>query len=187
MVKRTKEVALIGFLTALIAVTGMIKLPGLVPGTEFQFSAPVAVGICAAFGVKRYLVSGVLASLVSLALGLQTILNVSVSMSFRVAVGMALLLLGNTFVVVILAGPFGTFCGRLVLALLTQTNVWVLLAAAGVGMIYTAVSSYPVYRGLAYLAQVGGFREFLVVKRNPVKQLFQQRTKRKEEVSRDIV
>lgn len=187
MVKRTKEVALIGFLTALIAVTGMIKLPGLVPGTEFQFSAPVAVGICASFGVKRYLVSGVLASLVSLALGLQTVLNVAVSMSFRVAAGMLLLLLGNTFVVVILAGPFGTFCGRLVLALLTHTNVWVLVAAAGVGMVYTAVLSYPLYRGFAYLARIGGFREFLVPKRNPVGQLFRWRPKRKEAVSRDIV
>ena len=187
MVKRTKEVALIGFLAALIAVTGMIKLPGFVPGTEFQLSAPIAVGIAAAFGVKRYLVSGVMASLVSLALGLQTVLNVAVSMSFRVAAGMLLLLLGNTVVVVVLAGPFGTFCGRLVLAMLTHTNVWALAAAAGVGMAYTAVTAYPVYRGLAYLAKVGGFREFVIPKRNPVMRLFQRRPERKGDVSRDVV
>ena len=44
------ETALLG---ALITITGAIKLPGLLPGTEFQLSAPLAVAICAAFGFKK--------------------------------------------------------------------------------------------------------------------------------------
>ncbi|MBP2656526.1 MAG: hypothetical protein H6Q73_4095 [Firmicutes bacterium] len=33
----------IGLLTALITISGAVKLPGLMPGTEFQLSAPLAV------------------------------------------------------------------------------------------------------------------------------------------------
>ena len=74
-------------LAALIGVSGSFKIPGLVPGTEFQLSAPIAVAICGVFGFKKYIIAGVLASLLSLALGTHTILNVTISMSFRLAVG----------------------------------------------------------------------------------------------------
>ena len=87
MRKRTKEIALIGMLTALITVTGIFKIPGILPGTEFQLSAPVAVAICASFGFRRYLISGLLASAVSFVLGLQNLLNIAVAMTFRVAAG----------------------------------------------------------------------------------------------------
>lgn len=178
MAKRTKETALIGLLAALITVTGLFRLPGIVPGTEFQLSAPVAVGIAAAFGFRRYLISGVLSSLVSLALGLQNILNVAVAMTFRLAAGGVLLLLGNTFLVVVLAGPVGTFCARLVLSLFTGTNVWVLVTAALVGMGYTAASAYPIYRLLCYLGKRTGFPEFLVPKRSPLWLVFQKDRKK---------
>ncbi len=174
MRKRTKEIALIGMLTALITVTGIFKIPGILPGTEFQLSAPVAVAICASFGFRRYLISGVLASAVSFVLGLQNLLNIAVAMTFRVAAGGLILLLGNVFWVVILAGPFGTFCARLVLGAITNTNVWALVAAAGVGMIYTAVAVYPIYRAMACLGRVGGFPEMVAPKRNTMKRLMQK-------------
>lgn len=174
MRKRTKEIALIGMLTALITVTGIFKIPGILPGTEFQLSAPVAVAICASFGFRRYLISGVLASAVSFVLGLQNLLNIAVAMTFRVAAGGLILLLGNVFWVVILAGPVGTFCARLVLGAITNTNVWALVAAAGVGMIYTAVAVYPIYRAMAYLGRVGGFPEMVAPKRNTMKRLMQK-------------
>lgn len=83
-------------LAALIGVSGSFKIPGLVPGTEFQLSAPIAVAICGVFGFKKYIIAGVLASLLSLALGTHTILNVTISMSFRLAVGAVWLLLGSS-------------------------------------------------------------------------------------------
>lgn len=187
MQKRAKEVALVGFLTALIVVTGMLKIPGVVPGTEFQLSAPVAIAIAAAFGFRRYLIAGVLASAVSLAFGIQNFLNVVVAMTFRVAGGGLILLLGNLFWVVIIAGPLGTFCARLVLAAITHTNAWVLVAAAGVGMIYTAVAAYPIYRAMAYLAKVSGFREFVSPKRNTIKWLIQRKRAGKDGMSRDTI
>ena len=33
-------------LAVLIAVSGTFRIPGIVPGTEFQLSAPIAVAIC---------------------------------------------------------------------------------------------------------------------------------------------
>ena len=78
------ETALLG---ALITITGAIKLPGLLPGTEFQLSAPLAVAICAAFGFKKYIIAGILSSAVGLLLGTQTLFNVYVAMIFRLVVG----------------------------------------------------------------------------------------------------
>ena len=187
MQKRAKEVALVGFLTAMIVVTGILKIPGVVPGTEFQLSAPVAIAIAAAFGFRRYLIAGVLASIVSLAFGLQTFLNVIVAMTFRVAGGGLILLLGNVFWVVILAGPVGTFCARLVLAAVTHTNVWVLVAAAGIGMLYTAVAAYPLYRAMAYLGKVSGFSECLVPKRNTLLRLVRRKKETDQEKEKETV
>ena len=53
MVKKTKEMALIGLLAAVITVAGLLRLPGVIPGTDFQLSAPVAVAIGAVFGFRR--------------------------------------------------------------------------------------------------------------------------------------
>lgn len=172
MAQKTKEMALISLLAAVITVAGLLRLPGVIPGTEFQLSAPVAVAIGAVFGFRRYLISGVLSSFVSLALGFQNILNVAVAMTFRVAAGGVMLLLGNTFLVAVLAGPVGTFCARLVLALFTGTNVWVLLLAALPGMAYTAVAVLPLIRLTGYLAKAGGFSEFVIPKRSVLRQIF---------------
>ena len=75
-------------LAVLIAVSGVFRIPGLVPGTEFQLSAPIAVAICGVFGFKKYLIAGILASLLSMKMGTATILNVAVAMTFRVVVGL---------------------------------------------------------------------------------------------------
>ena len=66
----------VAILTAMITVLGAIKIPNVIPGIEFQLSAPLAVAICAVFGFKKYIISGCLSSLIGLALGTQTILNV---------------------------------------------------------------------------------------------------------------
>lgn len=63
----------VAILTAMITVLGAIKIPNVIPGIEFQLSAPLAVAICAVFGFKKYIISGCLSSLIGLALGTQTI------------------------------------------------------------------------------------------------------------------
>lgn len=79
---RARTIAQTGLLAAFIAITGAIKLPGLVPGTEFQLSAPLAVAICSVFGFKRYIIAGMLASAAGLVLGTQTLLNVFIALVF---------------------------------------------------------------------------------------------------------
>ena len=39
----------------MITVLGAIKIPNIIPGIEFQLSAPLAVAICAVFGFKNIL------------------------------------------------------------------------------------------------------------------------------------
>lgn len=80
-----RTLALDGMFTALLILLGMIKLPSILPGAEFQLSAPYAVCLVASVGFWRYLGIGVCASLVQLMMGTHTPWNVLVAMVFRVA------------------------------------------------------------------------------------------------------
>ena len=60
---------------------------GIIPGTEFQLSAPFAICIAGIFGFGRYLQIGILASSSNLLLGTHTILNVLIAMVFRIVAG----------------------------------------------------------------------------------------------------
>lgn len=55
-----------GILATIILLTGIIKIPSVLPGGEFQLSAPVAILICALFGFKSYITAGILASILGL-------------------------------------------------------------------------------------------------------------------------
>lgn len=146
MNNKTKEITLVALLSVIIAISGNFKLPGLIPGTEFQMSAPIAIGICATFGFKKYITSGIIASFINLVMGTHTILNVIVSMVFRIVAGGIISTLGVSFLVVSLAGPIGTFFGRIVMSFITKASLKSLVIAAFPGMIYTLISSYIIYK-----------------------------------------
>lgn len=146
MNNKTKEITLVALLSVIIAISGNFKLPGLIPGTEFQMSAPIAIGICATFGFKKYITSGIIASFINLVMGTHTILNVIVSMVFRIVAGGIISTLGVSFLVVSLAGPIGTFFGRIVMSFITKASLKALVIAAFPGMIYTLISSYIIYK-----------------------------------------
>ena len=57
---KIREISEIALLAAFIAVSGAFKLPSFIPGSEFQLSAPIAVAICGVFGIKKYLLAGIL-------------------------------------------------------------------------------------------------------------------------------
>lgn len=146
MNSKTKEITLVSLLSVIIAISGTFKLPGLIPGTEFQMSAPIAIGICATFGFKKYITSGIIASFINIVMGTHTILNVIVAMIFRIVAGGIISSLGSGVLVVSLAGPIGTFVGRIVMSLITGTPLQALVIAAFPGMIYTLISSYLIYK-----------------------------------------
>ncbi len=130
-------------LTALITITGAIKLPGFIPGTEFQLSAPLAVAICAVFGFTKYMTAGVLSSFIGLILGTQTILNVFIAIIFRLVVGVVIAAFGTSWPVLVVAGPLGSSVARLSLGGMVGKAVIPLLLAAVPGMVYTALAAWP--------------------------------------------
>ena len=143
MPQKTRVLTETALLTALLAISGAIKLPGLIPGTEFQLSAPLAVAICSVFGFTKYITAGVLSSLIGLVLGTQTLLNVGIAMIFRLIVGICIAALGTAWPVVVLAGPLGSSAARLALGGIVGKAAIPLLLAAVPGMVYTAAAAWP--------------------------------------------
>ncbi|MCI9144274.1 MAG: hypothetical protein HFH87_16915 [Lachnospiraceae bacterium] len=149
--EKIREMTITALLAALLAVMGMFRLPSLLPGCEFQLSAPFAVCIAACFGFKRYLKIGVLASVINLISGTHTIVNVTIAMIFRLVAGGIISLFGVNPVTIAVSGPLGTVAGRAVLGGISGTNPLALIAAALPGMVFTAVGAsvmYPVMKRL---------------------------------------
>ena len=90
--------------------------PSPIPGTEFQLSAPLAISIGRIRGFLHYLTIGIIASIIGMILGLQTIYNVIIAMVYRIVAGLILTVLKKDPLALIIAGPAGTFAARLVLA-----------------------------------------------------------------------
>lgn len=130
-------------LASIIALSGSLKVPGILPGTEFQLSAPIAVAICAVYGFRQYFLAGILASSISLILGTQTVFNIAIALLFRLTVGLVLIVGGNSFIPVVLAGPLGSFIARLSLVFIMQQAAWAVILSAVPGMIYTALAAWP--------------------------------------------
>lgn len=150
--EKIREMTATALLAAILAVLGMFKLPSIIPGCEFQLSAPFAVCIAACFGFKRYIKIGILASAINLILGTHTIVNVTIAMIFRLVAGGVLLIFGVNPFTLAISGPLGTAAGRLVLGCILGTDSLVLIAAAVPGMAFTAAGAavmYPVMRRLA--------------------------------------
>lgn len=152
-----RRLALDGILTAVLVLLGMIKLPSLIPGAEFQLSAPYAVCLAAVVGFRRYLGIGICSSIIQLILGTHTLWNVVIAMVFRVAAGSIAAGRFGGKAGILLAGPVGTACARLVMSVLLRVPALPLLAAAVPGMVFTAVCAaafYPVFTRI--MIQSGG-------------------------------
>lgn len=157
MSKRLYTLVEISLLATLISISGAIKIPTFILGSEFQMSAPLAVSICAVFGFKRYITAGILSSLILFMLGLHTLINVGVAMVFRLVVGLVIYFFGTKNLVLMLAGPLGSFTARVVLAFILQVPVTFLLLPTIPGMICTALLSLPLTKVLERIYhQVGG-------------------------------
>lgn len=141
-----KELTTTALLGVLILISGSFKIPSPIAGGEFQLSAPIAVLICACFGFKRYIIAGVLASLLGMTLGMHNIINVLVQMVFRFVAGGTMALLGTNLLTVAISGPLGTFAARLVLWQVTGVSWVALTAAAAPGMIFTAIAASIFYK-----------------------------------------
>lgn len=152
---KTKDIVKISFLGVLITVFSFIKLPGLIPGTEFQLSAPVAVAICAVFGFKTYILAGILSSTLTFLLGTHNLLSILNSFNFRLVAGGIIHFSNKNIFVISIAGPIGSFVSRIILSILTGANFISLLATSLPGMIYTFFTAYPITKLLENLVKRG--------------------------------
>ena len=131
----------IAFLSVLITLSGMFKLPSFLPGSEFQLSAPIAVAICGSFGIGEYIYAGLISSILGLLLGTQHVLNVGIALIFRVVVAIVFYYMGPSRLFYTLSGPLGTLVARLSLALVIGKAAYPLVLAAAPGMLFTAVTA----------------------------------------------
>lgn len=136
-----RDISETALLSVLIAVSGAFKIPGFVPGSEFQMSAPIAVAVCGVYGAKKYIVAGLIASSLSLALGTHTFFNVLVAMTFRLVVALVWIFLGSRKIFYIFSGPLGTMAARGAISLILGKGFYALVVAAFPGMIFTMISS----------------------------------------------
>lgn len=141
--KSTRRLTETALLAAFITVSGAIKIPGIVPGTEFQLSAPLAVAVCSVFGFTQYITAGILSSAAGLLLGTQNLMQVGIAFIFRLTAGGILLLFRNRWLAVLAAGPIASAAARVVLANLLGLAALPLIAAALPGMVYTVTAVWP--------------------------------------------
>jgi hypothetical protein len=131
----------VAILAAMITILGAIKIPSLLPGLEFQLSAPLAVAICAAFGFKKYIIAGILSSSIGLILGTHNLLNVAIAMQFRLIVGLVLALGGRRLLFIMISGPIASFIARITLSMFIGKAALALVLAALPGMIFTMIGA----------------------------------------------
>ncbi|MDK2820182.1 MAG: hypothetical protein PWP31_147 [Clostridia bacterium] len=151
--KKVNELSLTSLLAVILVVSGAFKIPSPFPGTEFQLSAPLAVAIAAVFGFTRYICAGIVASILGLLLGTQTIIGVLIAMTFRIVAGGVIALFGPRFWVVSIAGPLGSAAARLVVWFLIGKGLIPLLLASLPGMIFTALAAWPLTKKLKRASQ----------------------------------
>ena len=138
---KAREISEIAIIAAVITIMGAIKIPSIMPGMEFQLSAPFAVAVCAVFGFKKYIIAGVLSSMISLMLGTHTIFNVAIAMEFRIVAGLIVTLAQGRMPLIMIAGPLGTLAARLTLSVVLGKAALALAAAAVPGMIFTFIAT----------------------------------------------
>jgi uncharacterized membrane protein len=144
--KKVYTLAEISLLAAFIVISGSFKIPTGIPGSEFQLSAPVAIAICAVFGFKKYLMAGMLSSCILFMLGLHTLFNIEIAMVYRIVSGGIIAIFGARLPALVFAGPIGTLAARKTLALTLQIPALPLIIPAIPGMVFTALTSYPLMK-----------------------------------------
>ncbi|WP_375535716.1 hypothetical protein [Alteribacillus sp. HJP-4] len=122
-------------------------------------SAPIAVAIAVVYGFWRYIAAGLIASSLLLMLGLHTIINVEVSMIFRMVAGGIIALFGHSVPVILLAGPAGTLAARIGLAETLQVSAWPLIIGAIPGMVFTILTVIPLIRILKRADSISSYHK----------------------------
>ncbi len=137
----SKDITQISVIAAILTILAVLKIPSIIPGLDFQLSAPAALLILAFFGIKKYFLGGLLSSVLLLIFGVFNPINVIISIIFRViAIAVVYLLKINVLSLVL-----SSVLGRLLLSIILNLPVWVVLLNAIPGVIFTLIVAIPLY------------------------------------------
>lgn len=156
-----RKITFISFLAVCIAITGIFKIPVPFSGASYQLSSPVSVLIAMTFGVGNYLIAGIVASIISLSLGMATLYNVLVAMIFRIVVGIFIWVFGKNKITLVTCSIAGSMAARLVLSFMMGVPFLTLLVPIIPGMIFSSAVSYLFYGKVYALCHRTSAREFM--------------------------
>lgn len=144
----SKEITQISCIAAILSIFAIIKMPSILPGLDFQLSAPVSLLILAIFGIKNYFVGGLLSSFILFILGIFNPINLIISFSFRlVAIFIVYFFKVNIFSLVA-AAILGSTLSRIMLAQILNLPILLVLVNAVPGIIFTIVIVISLYFSL---------------------------------------
>lgn len=144
----SKEITQISCIAAILSIFAIIKMPSILPGLEFQLSAPVSLLILAIFGIKKYFIGGLLSSFILLILSIFNPINLIVSFCFRfVAILVIWFFKVNVFSLII-AAVLGSTLSRIILSQILNLPILVVVINATPGIIFTIIVLIPLYLSL---------------------------------------
>ncbi|MEM5398264.1 QueT transporter family protein [Staphylococcus gallinarum] len=144
----SKEITHISCIAAILSIFAVIKMPSILPGLDFQLSAPVSLLILAIFGIKNYFGGGLLSSFILFILGIFNPINLIISFSFRlVAIFIVYFFKVNIFSLVA-AAILGSTLSRIMLAQILNLPILLVLVNAVPGIIFTIVIVISLYFSL---------------------------------------
>lgn len=111
----SKDITQISVIAAILTILAVLKIPSIIPGLDFQLSAPAALLILAFFGIKKYFLGGLLSSVLLLIFGVFNPINVIISIIFRVIAIAVVYLLKINVLSLVLASVLGSLVSRLIL------------------------------------------------------------------------
>ncbi|GBV25696.1 hypothetical protein M1K005_1288 [Staphylococcus aureus] len=111
----SKDITQISVIAAILTILAVLKIPSIIPGLDFQLSAPAALLILAFFGIKKYFLGGLLSSLLLLVFGVFNPINVIISIIFRVIAIAVVYLLKINVLSLVLASVLGSLVSRLLI------------------------------------------------------------------------
>ncbi|MCB8194472.1 QueT transporter family protein [Staphylococcus aureus] len=141
----SKDITQISVIAAILTILAVLKIPSIIPGLDFQLSAPAALLILAFFEIKKYFLGGLLSSLLLLVFGVFNPINVIISIIFRVIAIAVVYLLKINVLSLVLASVLGSLVSRLILSVILNLPVWVVLLNAIPGVIFTLIVAIPLY------------------------------------------
>lgn len=150
----SKDITQISVIAAILTILAVLKIPSIIPGLDFQLSAPAALLILAFFGIKKYFLGGLLSSVLLLIFGVFNPINVIISIIFRVIAIAVVYLLKINVLSLVLSSVLGSLVSRLLLSIILNLPVWVVLLNAIPGVIFTLIVAIPLYLTFGSLTKI---------------------------------